>query len=541
MKPLFLLAIAAACSQKDDGSSPEGKDTIVLDGQAYTLRLQPVMPPGQKDLFHTVSVLELKITQADGSTSTHALGEGEEGSTASTLPPLDGAVLRLSGRNKKVILLSGQTPPIDLTEGELTQPISLAQVDTLAELHDLPIGLGFAPVAAGEDGRFYIFGGADEGFIDQEASSAIYSVDVGTPSDDLTPVDVGVSLPDVSDAHAGRVGHSATGLSKNTALRGQILIAGGTPMYVPRVGSTYTWAAEPISSSQAFLFDPATETITEVGGLAYPRYGHVAVENHLGEVVAIGGFNDQASAFSQAFAEVFDPGDQSFHQISGILSTGTAHHAAARLGEQGVMSCGGVNYAMDAASECTIISTARETATLAFPGVPTLGPSMVTMADERILFTGGLDMTEHSFDLFASELTATREAWVFESGAWRSAGEMIHPRAWHTTAALPDGRVLIMGGVTRIEDDGFGPANIYWGTAYDPGEAVACAEIFDPATDSFSEIKPCLVDDLSGSLPQPTLLAGAAVDPIHGALIIGGIDQTGVGVTSVMLYRPTPD
>jgi hypothetical protein len=117
---------------------------------------------------------------------------------------------------------------------------------------------------------------------------------------------------------------------------------------------------------------------------------------------------------------------------------------------------------------------------------------------------------------------------------------MSQARAWHTALPLPDGRALIFGGVSRIADDGTGPAGLYWATAYDPGAAVACAEIFDPETDTFTPIDPCLEEDTSASLPARSMLLGGAVDPVHGAVLMGGVDLGGMGVSSVQLYRPTP-
>ena len=539
MKYFFLLVLAVACSTKDPGDS---EDTIVLDGQAYTLRLQPVMPPGQRALFDTVDVLQVEVTQADGSRTTHTLSGGDTGSSAADLPPLDAATLSVSGRKNNKIRFWGQTPPLTMSAGEHTQPITLAAVNTLASLEDLPVGLSFGAVAAGPDGRFFAFGGSDEGFIEQEAHPSVYLVDIGTPSDSLQPTDIGVDLPDISEDASGRMGHTANSMTQDTSLQGQILITGGTVSYVPQVGSTYTWAAESVSSDQAFLFDPTLESFKEVSSLSYPRYGHVAVENHKGEIVVIGGFNDQASAFTQPYVEVFDPEDEQFHQVGGILTTGTGFHAATRLGKQGVMSCGGVNYTGEPATKCAIIPASGEDATnMDWPGAPMLSPAMVTMADDRILLTGGLDLTDQSFELFAGELSALTEAWIFENGAWHAAGSMVHPRAWHTAVPLPDGRVLITGGVTRITDDGFGPANLYWGTAYDPGAAIACAEVFDPDTETFTEVETCLEGDLSASLPTQTLLAGAAQDPVHGVLIIGGMNLAGESVGSTLLYRPSPD
>jgi hypothetical protein len=543
VKHLLPIALACACATDAPTKTQSSEEPIVIEGEAFSLILEPVMPSGQESLLGQVGVLEIQLTQGDGTTSTYPLsGVDEDADSQAVLPPLVGATIRLVGRNGARVILSGQTPPIDLIEGELVQPLSLAKVDTLVSLPELPTGLGFAATASAPEGRYYLFGGAEEGFVDQQASSSIVVIDLGTPTDGLIPRVLDLTLPDTALGHSGRVAHTATALTADTALSGQILVAGGTPMLVPQTDGIYSWIDDALSSNQAFVFDPETETLTQTEDMNLPRYGHTAVVNHLGHVVIIGGFNDTELAFSQAYAEVFDPEDASFKPVNELMLAGTAYHAAARRGEQGVMSCGGLNYAKSASTECTLISPDRAVATLDFPGLPTIGPSMVTMSDERILFTGGLDMTDQDFAIFTTELSASNQAWVFQSGSWQPAGEMVHPRAWHAAAPLSDGRVLISGGVSRIHPDDPGPAGLYWGGGFHPGAAIPCAEIFDPDTLTFEELHPCLSTDTSGSLPQPLLLQGIATDPVHGALMIGGvIGESGLGAETIMLYRPLAD
>jgi hypothetical protein len=98
-------------------------------------------------------------------------------------------------------------------------------------------------------------------------------------------------------------------------------------------------------------------------------------------------------------------------------------------------------------------------------------PTFVSLRDGRVLVLGG-DVTAATDGAGWSSLPATAEVFDPVSGTSQAVGPLVARRTMFATALLPDGRVLISGG-------------------YDPTkagnpEAAATAEIFDPATGTFT-------------------------------------------------------
>jgi hypothetical protein len=96
---------------------------------------------------------------------------------------------------------------------------------------------------------------------------------------------------------------------------------------------------------------------------------------------------------------------------------------------------------------------------------------------------------------------------------------MASARVFHTATLLPDGRVLIAGGV----DAG--------GVDRGPGPARDSAELFDPVTGTFSTI-PSPMTAARYEHTATRLLSGKV-------LIAGGLDPSGAIVTAAELYDPT--
>jgi hypothetical protein len=73
---------------------------------------------------------------------------------------------------------------------------------------------------------------------------------------------------------------------------------------------------------------------------------------------------------------------------------------------------------------------------VALPSTP--GVLSVTRVDGRLLFAGGIDQNGPR---------AMAEMYNASSGTWSPAGAMAQPRYYHQATLLPNGRVLISGGL----------------------------------------------------------------------------------------------
>ena len=73
----------------------------------------------------------------------------------------------------------------------------------------------------------------------------------------------------------------------------------------------------------------------------------------------------------------------------------------------------------------------------------------MALTDGRVLVIGGEDPTRDDFSLFAS--TAVYDP---ASDAWSSGPEMSEPRSDHTATLMPDGTILIIGGIGMGPDPG---------------------------------------------------------------------------------------
>jgi len=106
-------------------------------------------------------------------------------------------------------------------------------------------------------------------------------------------------------------------------------------------------------------------------------------------------------------------------------------------------------------------------------------------------------------------------------GAWTALPAMAVPRMKHTATALPDGRVLIVGGQHYVRDS----TAPQYQTAV---KTTASAELYDPMTGTFTP---------TGSLAAPRYSHTATLLPSGKVLIAGGSNATALSV-GAELYDP---
>ena len=153
------------------------------------------------------------------------------------------------------------------------------------------------------------------------------------------------------------------------------------------------------------------------------------------------------------------------------------------------------------------------------------GQTATLLQDGRVLITGG--------DSCGEGIWASAELYDPATGTFSATGPMSKPRTSHAATLLPDGRVLITGGTTGPSPLASLPIvlALYPGpiTAATQVEVLASAELYDPATGTFSR---------TGSMNAPRVNHTATLLQDGRVLVVGGGDEGYDGLRSTELYDP---
>ena len=286
-----------------------------------------------------------------------------------------------------------------------------------------------------------------------------------------------------------RVVHQATLLADGT-----VLITGGLDG-LEVLGGTALASAD--------LYDPATGTFTATDPMTTPRVFHQATLLENGKVLITGGRDDNGTDLDSA--ELYDPATGTFTATTNSMTTARAGHQATLLDDGTVLITGGIG----GSDSAELYNPATGTFT------PTTDPTMVTpradhvatlLPDGKVLIAGGFETT-------GSTRTASAELYDPTTGTFTATTDpdMTTPRIAHQATLLPDGKVLITGGIDENDD------------------TLDSAELYDPATGTFT---PTGAMTTPRSFHQATLLDDGTV------LITGGGDDSSVALDSAELYDP---
>ena len=308
----------------------------------------------------------------------------------------------------------------------------------------------------------------------------------------MVPTDRATSAPMQTPQHDtfSRTGSMALARDNHTATLlsdGRVLIAGGG-----NGGGSILASAE--------LYDPATGRFSPTGSMTGPRVGHTATLLSDGRVLIAGGSGGSSILAS---AELYDPATGRFSP-TGSMTTARRLHTATALSDGRVLIAGGWDGSKRLASaELYDPATGKFSPTGSMATVRN-DHTATLLADGRVLIAGGYD---------GDQSLASAELYDPATGTFTATGSMATARYWPTATLLSDGRVLIAGGSMGTSSN--------WG-------AVASAELYDPATGTFSP---------AGPMATARTLHTATLLPDGSVLIGGGNDPSGV-FASAELYDP---
>jgi len=274
---------------------------------------------------------------------------------------------------------------------------------------------------------------------------------------------------------------------------GRVLLAGGA-------------SGGPFAVDNTELWDPVTGLWTQTGKLNVSRYSAVATLLANGRVLLAGGFHEDPGFANQtalSSSEIYDPATGTWTTTPGAMTVQRNQAAGTLLPSGKVLMVGGLdtNRNNQLSADLFDPATGTWTPTAGAPAQAHTAGTVTRLADGRALAVGG----DFPGNALASEIydPATDD--------WHAAAPPNFNRSNHTANLLPDGKVLVRGGVPF-------PYN------------VSAGEVYDPAADHWTTVGPA---GTARRGPSATLLGNGKV------LIAGGVAHFGgPTLASTELYDP---
>jgi hypothetical protein len=334
---------------------------------------------------------------ASGFTATGSMGSSREKHTATLL------------NNGKVLIAGGDDDKVALATAELFDPgnqnfttTGTMQTERTAHTATLLTG-GKVLIAGGRNGSGSL------------VTAELYDPDTG-------------NFTTTGSMGTGRNMQTATALND-----GKVLVAGGEDSNGNALAS-------------AELFDPNNGSFTATGSMTTARFGHTATLLNDGKVLIAGGIDPtpitEPQGESLASAELYDPGTGNF-TITSSMDTARSLPTATSLKNGKVLMAGPDQTAelFDPNSGIFTATGSMTTDTVRFYHTATL------LNNGTVLVAGGEYYSGSLCAGTAPNSTATAELFDPTSGTFAATRDMALMRSSHTATLLPNGDVLVTGGI----------------------------------------------------------------------------------------------
>ncbi|MED6335278.1 MAG: kelch repeat-containing protein [Planctomycetota bacterium] len=317
---------------------------------------------------------------------------------------------------------------------------------------------------------------------------------------DLSPLNVfTMGAPDTAVFTDGNQADEIYAHTANSLDDGRVALIGG---------SVEDSIGNDLFRDQIQTFDPQTETFTIAQAImGAERAAHTSTKLPDGRVLIAGGANGGGGV--EKLTEIWDPTSDSIQQVSDLTEERT-YHTATLLNDGRVLVVGGVGL-YDFSDIVAGLNSARKSLEIydpstdiwsAGPDLPKgrVGHQASILPDGRVLITGGLEVGS-VFGIPTPELSSDCRIYDPTSNTLSAAAQFSDPRALHAQLVLPDGRVLLNGGF-----DG----NLLL-LSFNP---LTSTRLYTPATNSWTNV---------GDMNVPRGIHGIVNRPGGGVAVIGGV------------------
>jgi hypothetical protein len=206
-------------------------------------------------------------------------------------------------------------------------------------------------------------------------------------------------------------------------------------------------------NSSVEIFEETLGTFEQVGDLAVARNSAKAVA-YPGGVLIIGGWQQwQPERTASSMIDLLEFTESSISFSSFSLKQARAEHSAVLIGDAEsnykILVCGGLSDSTSMVDSCELVDPVTKTSQVVSGlTVDRWRHTATVLSDDRVLIAGGFSSAVDPWTAYKNAVLVQNplEAVSFETVS------MVSKRAGHTASLLPNGMVVLIGGVSMVDN-----------------------------------------------------------------------------------------